>query len=134
MLVLVAPLSVLPVLLGPVHQLAGLVMIMVSWISHWPGAQLLTGRPEAWVVALLVLDLLPWLLGAERCRRRWSLIPMATALFLHGLVAVEWFGRNWLLARHRGRAALVSTHGNARSCQMAKRVAAVHGAPVLIGR
>ena len=127
MLVLVAPPSVLPVLLGPVHQLAGLVMIMVSWISHWPGAQLLTGRPEAWVVALLVLDLLPWLLGAERCRRRWSLIPMATALFLHGLVAVEWFGRNWLLARHRGRAALVSTHGDARSCRIAQRLAAVHG-------
>ena len=77
MLVLVAPPSVLPVLLGPVHQLAGLLMIMVSWISHWPGAQLLTGRPEAWVVALLVLDLLPWLLGTERCRRRWLLIPMA---------------------------------------------------------
>ena len=33
------------VLLWPVHQLAGLVMIMASWISHRPGAQLLTGRP-----------------------------------------------------------------------------------------
>ena len=109
-------------------------MIMASWISHWPGAQLLTGRPEAWVLALLVLGLLPWLLGAERCCRRWSLLPMATALFVHGLVqlgdglvAVERFGCHWLLARHRGRAALVSTHGNARSCQTAQRLAALHG-------
>ena len=59
---------------------------------------------------------------------------MATALLVHGLeqlgddlVAVERFGYHWLLARHRGRAALVSTHGNARSCQMAQRLAAVHG-------
>ena len=59
---------------------------------------------------------------------------MATALLVHGLVqfgdglvAVERFGRHWLLARHRGRAALVSTHGDARSCRMAKKLAAVHG-------
>ena len=134
LLVLVGPTALLPVLLWPVHQLAGLVMIMASWISHWPGAQLLTGRPEAWVVALLVLGMLPWLLGAERCCRRWALLPMATALLVHGLVqlgdglvAVERFGRHWLLARHRGRAALVSTHGDPRSCRMAQRLAAVHG-------
>ena len=38
LLVLVGPPAVLPVLQWPVHQLAGLVMIMASWISHWPGA------------------------------------------------------------------------------------------------
>ena len=107
---------------------------MASWISHWPGAQLLTGRPQVWVVALLVLGFLPWLLGAGPCRRRLSLIPMATALLVHGLVhlgdglvTVERFDRHWLLVRHRGRAALVSTHGDARSCRMAKKLAAVHG-------
>ena len=59
---------------------------------------------------------------------------MAMALLVHGpvqfgdgLVAVERFGRHWLHARHRGRAALVSTHGDARSCRMAKKLAAVHG-------
>ena len=59
---------------------------------------------------------------------------MATALLVQGLVelgdglvAVERFGRHLLLARHRGRVALVSTHGDARSCRMAKRLAAVHG-------
>ncbi|MDC3009938.1 competence protein ComEC family protein [Synechococcus sp. AH-736-G20] len=134
LLVLVGPTAVLPLLLWPVHQLAGLVITMAGWISHWPAAQLLTGRPQAWVVALLVLGLLPWLLEAAPCCRRLSLIPMATALLVHGLVqfgdgfvAVERFGRHWLLARHRGRAALVSTHGDARSCRMAKKLAAVHG-------
>ena len=134
LLVLVGPPAVLPLLLWPVHQLAGLVITMASWISHWPGAQLLTGRPQVWVVALLVLGLLPWLLGAGPCRRCWSLIPLATALLVHGLVqlgdglvTVERFDRHWLLGRHRGRAALVSTHGDARSCRMAKKLAAVHG-------
>ena len=85
-------------------------------------------------LAALVLGLLPWLLGAGPCRRCWSLIPLATALLVHGLmqlgdglVTVERFDRHWLLGRHRGRAALVSTHGDARSCRMAKKLAAVHG-------
>ena len=133
-LVLAGPSALLPVLLWPVHQLAGLVMAIATWISHWPGAQQLTGRPQGWVVALLVLGLLPWLLGATAIRRRWSLAVIATALLAHGLVqlgdglvAVERFGRHWLLARHRGRAALVSTHGDARSCRMVQRMVAVHG-------
>ena len=95
---------------------------------------MLTGRPQLWVVALLVAGLLPWMLGVGLCRRRWSLLPMAIALLVHcwvqfgdGLVAVERFGRHWLLARHRGRAALVSTHGDARSCRIAQRLAAAHG-------
>ena len=116
LLVLVGPPAVLPLLLWPVHQLAGLVITMASWISHWPGAQLLTGRPQMWVVALLVLGLLPWLLGAGPCRRCWSLIPLATALLVHGLVqlgdglvTVVRFDRHWLLARHRGRAGLLAS-------------------------
>ena len=71
LLVLVGPMAVLPLLLWTIHHLAGLVITMASWISHWPGAQLLTGRSQAWVVALLVLGLLPWLLGAAPCRQRW---------------------------------------------------------------
>ena len=134
LLVLVIPPSVLPLLLWPVQQLAGLVMAIVTWISHWPGAQLLTGRPQGWVVALLVMGFMPWLLGIRARWRRWALVPLTVALLTHGLVqfadalvAVERFGRHWLLARHRGRAALVSTHGDGRSCRMAQRMAAVHG-------
>ena len=54
-----------------------------------------------------------------------GLTPMAVALLVYvlvqlgnGLVVVERFGRHLLLARHRWRAALVSTLGDARSCQM----------------
>ena len=61
-------------------------------------------------------------------------ITLATALVVHGLVplgdglvAVEQFGRHWLLTLHRGRAVLVSSYGNARNCRMAKRLATVHG-------
>ena len=134
LLVLFCPLSVLPVVLWPVQQLAGLVMAIATWISHWPGAQVLTGRPQVWVVALLVVGILPWLLKSPARSRGWALLPMATALLAQalvqlsdGLVSVEHFGRHWLLARHRGRAALVSTHGDARSCRMAQRMAVVHG-------
>ena len=41
------------------------------------------------------------------------------------LVAVEWVGRHWLLARHRGRAALISSHDDERNCRMEKRLTAV---------
>ena len=95
-----------PLLLRPVHQLAGLVITMTSWISHRAGTQLLTRRPQMWVVALILHGLVQ---------------------LDDGLVTVERFDRHWLLARHRGRAALLSTHGDARSCRMAKRLVAVHG-------
>ena len=29
----------LPLLLWPIHQLAGLVITMASWISHWPAGK-----------------------------------------------------------------------------------------------
>ena len=35
--------------------------------------------------------------------------------------------QHWLLARHQGRAALVSTSAASSSCQMARRLADVHG-------
>ena len=97
------------------------------------GAMLLNGCNRPWGRGGAV-SWLPWLLGAGPCRRCWSLIPLASALLVHGLVqfgdglvTVERFDRHWLLGRHRGRAALVSTHGDARSCRMAKKLAAVHG-------
>ena len=38
------------------------------------------------------------------------------------LVRVEQWGRQWLVLRHRGRAAMVSSHGDALSCRIAKRL------------
>ena len=39
---------------------------------------------------------------------------------------MEAFGLHWLLSCHFRRAALVRSHGDARSCQMPKMLAAVH--------
>ena len=46
MLILVGPTAVVPLLLWPIHQLVALVITLASWISHWLGAQLLTGRTQ----------------------------------------------------------------------------------------
>ena len=48
--VMALPYSLLVVLAWHVQQLAGLLIALVHWISHWPAAQLLTGHPKPWVV------------------------------------------------------------------------------------
>ncbi len=65
---------------------------------------------------------------------------MATALPAHclvqfgdGLVGAEHFGRHWLVARHRGRAALVSTQSDARSYLIAQHLAAAQATAAWIG-
>ena len=45
LLSLFVPSGVLLVLSWPVSQLAGLLIALVQWISHWPAARLLTGYP-----------------------------------------------------------------------------------------
>ena len=44
-----------------------------------------------------------------------------------GVVTVQRGRQHWLLARHQGRAALVSTSADASSCRMARRLADAHG-------
>lgn len=138
LVVLVLPeggtLLLLPWLIWPVKHLAALLIAMVTWISQWPFAQLLTGRPQPWVVLLLVLGLLPWLLQ-HWCGLRLRTLPLlllavliqAMVQLADGLVVVEQWGRHWLLARHQGRAALVSSHGDRRSCALARRLVEAHG-------
>ena len=48
--VMVLPHSLLVVLAWHVQQLAGLLIALVHWISHWPAAQLLTGHQQPLVV------------------------------------------------------------------------------------
>ena len=134
MLALLAPLPVLIVLIWPVQHLAGALIALVIWISHWPGAQLLTGHPQPVVVIALALGLLPWLLVDVRSWRKHSWLLVALAVLWQGVVqlgdavvTLEQHGRHWLLARHSGRAALISSHGDERSCLMARRLAHVHG-------
>ena len=126
--------AALPLLAWPVAQLAALLIALVSWISHWPAARLLTGHPQPWVVALLVLGLLPWLLtGWGRWRPMGLLLTLLAVVvqgcvqLADGVVAVQRSRQHWLLARHQGRGALVSTSADASSCRMARRLADVHG-------
>jgi len=124
----------LPWLIWPVAKLAGLLIALVLWISTWPYAQLLTGRPQPWVVLLLLLGLLPWCLPAL-ARLRWRALPLvllavivqASVQLKDGLVVVGQWGRHWVLARHQGRAALVSSHGDGLSCALARRLSEAHG-------
>jgi competence protein ComEC len=138
LLSLLLPAALLQPLLWPVAQLAGVLIALITWISHWPAARLLTGHPQPWVVALLLLGLLPWLLPVIGRWRRLALVPGLLAVLVQasvqladGVVTVQQSGRHWLLARHRGRAALVGTAADAASCRVASRLADVHGHPRL---
>ena len=134
LLSLLLPAALLQPLLWPVAQLASVLIALITWISHWPAARLLTGHPQPWVVALLLLGLLPWLLPVIGRWRRLALVPGLLAVLVQasvqladGVVTVQRSGRHWLLARHRGRAALVGTAADAASCRVASRLADVHG-------
>ena len=136
LMVLLLPASItallLPGLIWPVQQLAGVLIALVLWIRHWPWAQLLTGRMPSWLLLLLLPACLPWVLPALR-RWRWRLAPflLVVVCVQAGLrlqdrwIHVEQWGRQWLLLRHRGRAALLATHGDALSCHQAGRLS--HG-------
>ena len=125
---------VMPVLVWPVQQLALLLIALVGWMSGWPHAQLLTGHPQPWVVLLVVLALLPWALPSLQ---RWRLggfplLLLATLLqasvqLSDEVVMVRQWGRQWLMARHQGRAALMSSHGDLLSCQLAQQLGQGYG-------
>ena len=134
LLSLFIPLPSLQLLSWPVSQLAGVLIALVRWISHWPAAQLLTGHPQPWVVALLALGLLPWLLPRLHPWRRLALLPLLASVLVQGLVqsrdgliTVQRFQQHWLLARHRGRGALISTAADAQACRTARRLSQAHG-------
>ena len=125
---------VMPVLVWPVQQLASLLIALVGWMSVWPHAQLLTGHPQPWVVLLVILALLPWALPSLQ-RWRWRAFPLlllatlvqASVQLSNDVMLVQQWGRQWLLARHQGRAALISSHGDLLSCQLAKQLGHGYG-------
>ena len=134
LLSLFVPSGVLLVLSWPVSQLAGLLIVLVHWISHWPAARLLTGYPQPWVVVLLALGLIPWLVPQLIHWRRMALLPLFASVLVQGfvqcrdeLVIVQRFDNHWLLARHRGRGALISTASDAHACRIARRLSEAHG-------
>ena len=134
LMVLLLPASItsllLPGLIWPVQQLARALIALVLWIRHWPLAQLLAGPMSPWLLLLLLPACLPWVLPALR-RWRWCLLVSLFLLMVcvqagvrlqDRWIHVEQWGRQWLLLRHRGRAALLATHGDALSCHQAERL------------
>lgn len=127
--VLLPPL--LPLLLGPVAWLCGLLLVVVRWFAALPMAQWQLGKPMPWLVLALVLAVLAVALpGLER---RWRWFGVAT---ISGVMVVQlgWLGSDQLLlvhqgrldllvARHQGRAALVSLQGDGFSCGQAQALA-----------
>jgi competence protein ComEC len=138
LLCLVVPQAValpwLSLLVIPVKALAAVLITVVTGISAWPWAELLTGRPQPWLVLVLILALLPWWLPFQ-CRWRWRFSPLLLAVVLiHGalqlqdaVVRVEHWGRQWVLLRHRGRAALISSGGDGLSCHGARQLQRSYG-------
>ena len=134
LLAMVLPLSVVQLLVWPVQLLAALLIALVQSISVWPAARLLTGYPHPVVVLLMALGFLPWLLGMKAALKSAACLPLLAALMFHfggfladGVTAARQGQRRWLLARHQGRAALLSMGSDPRSCRVAQQLATVHG-------
>ena len=128
---LVAP-PMTTALMHPLGWLASLLLQLAHAFAHLPMAQWQTGRPQPFLVAGLALGMLGWLL--PDLGRRWRLLAsglLALVLALHvGSLRADalWLVRDGdadlLLARHQGRAALVTTRADAAGCRRAARLAA----------
>ncbi len=136
-----------PPLLGPlawpVLLPAQLLLLLARLVARLPLAQWWVGRPPGWLVLLLAAGLLPLLLpeGLPRLRRLPPLLlALATAAHLQLLSADQLLlvhqqqgeaTRDLLLARHHGRAALVSSRGDGLACRQVGQLAEGLGVPRL---
>ena len=133
--------GLLPLLVAPVAWLAGVLLLVAQTVAAWPMAQWQLGRPLPWLVLLLALALAGWLLpGLPRRWRRCAPLLLALVVALHlGLLWRDQLllvhqqsgdrSRDLLVARHRGRAALVATQADGYSCRQAAQLAAGLGVP-----
>ncbi len=127
--------AVVPALLLPVDPLARLLLAIAHGFAALPMAQWRTGRPLPLLVALFALGLLPLLLpgAARRWRRLGALLLILVAALHLGLLGADQLllvhqgsaggSRDLLIARHRGRAALISTRADPFSCQQVRQLA-----------
>ncbi|MEB3235942.1 MAG: ComEC/Rec2 family competence protein, partial [Cyanobacteriota bacterium] len=121
----------LPLLAVPCGWLCAVLLGLVRLMAALPMAQWQRGRPQPWLVLLLALGLLGVVLpGLPRLGRRVGLVLLALALALHlawlgadQLLLVHQGRRDLLVARHHGRAALVSGRADGLSCSMAGQLA-----------
>ena len=130
--VLLPPL--VPLLAWPLVALTRLLLGLVQLMAALPLAQLQLGRCPPLLVLLLALGLLPWLVPRWRGRRGWGALLVGLAmgghlLLLRGdhLLALQEGPRQWLLARHGGRGALISRRADGLSCGRARQLAQGHG-------
>ena len=125
----------LPPLAWPIERLADLLIAIATLFARLPLAQCRTGRPQVLVVLLLSLGLLGLLL--PELSRRWRRLALALGalamalqlgalagdrlLLVHQAAGVA--GRDLLIARHQGRAALIASRADAISCRQASQLA-----------
>ncbi len=135
-LAVLAP-PLLAVGLPPIGLLAGLLQAVAHGFAGLPMAQWQTGRPWPLLVLLLGLALLGLVL--PELGRRWRLLAAVLGigvlvahlvllggdqlLLVHQGVMAGGSGRDLLLARHRGRGALISTRADGLSCRQARQLA-----------
>lgn len=127
--VLLPPL--LPLLAWPLLPLCGLLLAITRGFAALPMAQWQLGRPLPALVLLFGLSLLPWLLpGAGAWPRRLGAAGLALVLTVHlallggdALLLVHRWSGDLLVARHRGRGALVSGRADDFSCADARKLA-----------
>ena len=127
--VLLPPL--LPLASVPVAWLCGVLVGVVKAFAALPMAQWQLGRPAPLLVLLLTVAVVG--LAVPSLARRWRLLALAlltVAVAIHlSLLAADQLllvhqGRlDLLVARHRGRAALVSGSGDGFSCSQASQLA-----------
>ena len=127
-------LPLLSLLVIPLKAMAALLIAVVTVIRQWPLAEVLTGRPQPWLVMVLILALLPWWLPLPCSWRRRCAPLMLLVVMTHSavhlkdaVVRVEQWGRQWVLLRHRGRAALISSGGDGLSCHGARQLQRGYG-------
>jgi competence protein ComEC len=123
-------------LLWPLQLLTALLVAIARGFAALPLAQWQIGRPQPLLVVLLALALLA--LVVPRLAGRWRragllLLVGVTVAQLQALQADRLLlvhqegsggGRDWLIARHAGRAALVSSGADPFSCRQSGRLAA----------
>jgi competence protein ComEC len=119
----------------PLASLAGLLLELARLVARLPMAQWQLGRPMPLLVLLLTLVVAAWAMpGVAQRWRRWAGVLLALVVAAHAavllgdqLLLVHQGGgdqaRDLLLARHRGRAALVSTRADGYSCRQAQQLA-----------
>ncbi|MEY3544784.1 MAG: hypothetical protein RLZZ247_941, partial [Cyanobacteriota bacterium] len=127
-LALICPplMSVLGWVLVPLAQL---LVWLVRQFAELPLAQCQIGRLSPWLALVLAVALLPWVVPPLRRWRLWAALLLGGVAVLQlqwlradQVLLVEDGSRQWLLARHAGRAALISRRADGFSCRRAAQL------------